>query len=130
MEYRYYKSEDHPMIAKWWEAWGWAVLPPVALPATGIIVSNRGEDVAAVFLYKTDSCVCWAEHFVVNKAASREARKGGVDFLIKAVMDEAKMQGFMMMMSSMQHTGLISKMIEAGCDENSETNMTNLVKVL
>ena len=130
MEYRYYQATDHLMIAKWWESWGWDVLPEMALPTTGIIVTNEGEDIAAVFLYKTDSCVCWAEHFVVNKGASREARKGGIDFLIKTVMEEAKSQGFAIMMASMQHDGLIAKMIDAGCDENTETNMTNLVKVL
>lgn len=130
MEYRFYQAVDHPMIAKWWESWGWDVLPEIALPTTGIIVTNEGEDIAAVFLYKTDSCVCWAEHFVANKTASRDARKGGVEFLIRTVMEVAKEQGFMMMMASMQHKGLIGKMMEAGCDENSETNMTNLVKVL
>lgn len=130
MEYRYYKAIDHPMVAKWWESWGWDVLPELALPTTGIVVSNEGEDIAVAFLYKTDSCICWAEHFVVSKEASRQARKGGVDFLIKTMMEEAKRQGFIMMMASMQHKGLIGKMLDAGCDENTEINMTNLIKVL
>jgi len=130
MEYRYYKSEDHPMLAQWWESWGWVVLPEVVLSKTGIIISNGGVDVTAGFLYKTDSAVCWAENYISNKTAPKELRKGSVEFLIERLMIEAKEQGFMVIMSSVQHKGLIQKLVDAGCDAQYESNMSNLVKVL
>ena len=130
MEYRFYKSEDHPMVAHWWESWGWDVFPEIALPETGVIMTNGGVDVAVGFLYKTDSCVCWAENFVASKTAPRELRKGAIDALIKQMAIVAKEQGFLMMMSSVQHPGLIKKLIAAGYNEKYETNMSNLMKVL
>jgi len=130
MEYRYYTPTDYLMLKTWWESWGWDAIPEVALPKTGIIVSNNGEDVTAGFIYKTDSCVCWAENYISSKTASKEARQGAVEFLIDKMMVEAKEQGFIVMMSSVQHKGLVSKLVNAGCDPNIETNMTNLTKVL
>lgn len=130
MQYRYYKPEDYSMLTQWWESWSWGAFPEAALPATGIIISNEGVDVAAAFLYKTDSCVCWAENYISSKEAPRNLRRGAIEFLIKRMMVEAKEQGFAIMMSSVQHSGLIKKLIEAGCEEEYETGMSNLMKVL
>lgn len=130
MEYRYYTKEDYPMVSKWWEQWGWTPFPEVAIPKTGIIVSNGGVDIAVSFLYGTDSCVCWAENFVVNKKAPKALRKGAVDFLIEKTVEEGKNQGYLIMMSSVQHKGLIKKLIAAGYSEEVEVNMTNLMRAL
>jgi hypothetical protein len=130
MEHRYYTKEDYPQLVTWWQDWGWAAFPEMALPKTGIIVSKDGVDLAASFLYTTDSCVCWAENFISNKKAPRHLRKGAVDFLIEKTIEEAKNQGFLIMMSSVQHEGLIKKLLNAGYDKNIETGMTNLTRVL
>ena len=123
-------GQDYDMLCEWWGAWEWPALPMSFLPETGIIVSNGGEDVAAAFLYKTDSCVCWAENFVSNKDAKRENRKGSIEYLIEVLTKEAKESGFSLMMSSIQHKGLIDKLIKGGYNSEYESNMSNLVKVL
>lgn len=105
-------------------------MPEVALPKTGIIISRDGVDLAASFIYATDSCVCWAENFITNKKAPRELRKGSVDYLIEMTIEEGKRQGFLVMMSSVHHEGLIKKLLKAGYDENVESGMTNLTRVL
>lgn len=130
MEHRYYTKEDYPMLCKWWKDWDWCAFPEVALPKTGIIVSKDGVDLAASFLYATDSCVCWAENFISNKEAPRELRKGSIEFLIEKTIEEGRNQGFLLMMSSVQHEGLIKKLIAAGYNEQVEANMTNLVRAL
>lgn len=130
LKHRYVTEQDYDMLCEWWKSWNWAALPQVCLPKVGIIVSNGGEDVAAAFLYKTDSCVCWAENFISNKAAKRENRKGSIEYLIEVLTQEAKDSGFILMMSSINHKGLIDKLLKCGYNPEYETNMSNLVKVL
>jgi hypothetical protein len=130
LKYRYYTVDDYGTLSKWWIDWDWAVLPPALLPKIGIIVSNGGEDVAAAFLYKTDSCVCWAENFISSRTSKRENRQGAIEFLVKVLSEVAKENGFSIMMSSIQHEGLIKKLLNCGYNPQYETNMSNLVKVL
>ena len=118
------------MICQWWDDWGWTPFPEICLPKTGVIVSKDGVDLAASFLYATDSCVCWAENFISNKHAPRELRKGSIEYLIEKTIEEGKNQGFLVMMSSVEHKGLIKKLLNAGYDKNIETNMTNLTRAL
>jgi len=130
MESRYYTKEDYPTLCQWWEDWGWPAFPEIALPKTGIVVSKDGVDLAASFLYGTDSCVCWAENFVSNKTAPKELRTGSVDFLIERTIEEGQNQGFLLMMSSVKHKGLIDKLINAGYSDTIEDGMTNLTRAL
>lgn len=130
MKHRYYTKEDYAQIVVWWEDWGWIPIPEIALPKTGIIVSNGGVDLAASFIYKTDSCVCWAENFISNKKALSNLRGGSIEFLIDKTIEEGRNQGFLVMMSSIKHQGLISKLIKAGYSQEVESGMTNLTRAL
>ena len=106
MDYRLYKPEDYPTIYKWWLDWGWEPFPEIAIPENGIVVYEGDVELAASFIYKTDSCVCWAENFIANKRAPRELRKGAVEFLIESTLDHAKEMGFSIVMSSVNHKGI------------------------
>lgn len=129
MEYRLYKPEDYKTIYGWWKDWGWEPFPEVAMPENGVIVFEGDVDLAASFIYKTDSCVCWIENFISNKKAPRDLRGGAVEFLIQSSYEHAKDMGFGMAMSSISHKGLIDKMVGEGAVV-SDTKMTNLVRVL
>lgn len=129
MQTRDYETKDHAMLEMWWSAWGWPAIPEVALSTTGIIVHNKGVDVACCFIYKTDSCVCWIEHYLVNKEAPKAARGGAIDFLIDESLKRAKDMGFVISMSSVNHKGLINKLVKSGYS-NEENNMSNMVRFL
>ena len=129
MEIRNYESSDYSMLCKWWEHWGWSPLGEATLSKTGLIVTNQGIDVASCFIYKTDSCVCWIEHYLINKQASKHARRGAIEFLIDASVEKAKQMGFAVSMSSVNHKGLIEKLIQSGYS-HGDSNMSNLVRGL
>ncbi len=131
MESRYFNYDtDYNMLVKWWESWGWPAIPKQLLSMTGIIVLNNNVGVCAGWLYRTDSAVCWAENYIINKDAPKELRKGSIEFLIEKLIKEAKESGFSMMMSSVRHPGLIKKLLDAGCQEQYDTNMSNLARIL
>ena len=130
MKYRYYTEDDYSTLAQWWEAWGWPVVPKAALPKTAIIISKEGVDLCACFLYKSDSCICWAEYFISNKSAPKDLRKGSIEFLLERIAIEAREQGFTIMISSVKHRGLIKKLIASGYNPEYEKGMSNLMRVL
>jgi len=127
-----YSENDHyAMLASWWDSWaGWVAIPPMMLPENGLVIySDCGVPLCAGFLYKTDSCVAWAEHIISSKEAPKELRGGSVEFLINSLSNCAKDLGFKAVMSSIIHTGLINKMLSCGYTK-TDLNMTNMLKVL
>lgn len=67
---------------------------PTLLPEAGFIVSG----VVAVFLYKTDSSVCFIEWLISNKACDRSQMLAGKKMVIDAALLEAKKFGFKVVM--------------------------------
>lgn len=130
LKHRYFLPTDYPMFSSWWESWGWDPFPELLLPPTGIIVSNQGVDICGGFLYKTDSLVCWAENYISNKEAPRELRAGSIEYLINCLAEEGRRHGFKIMMSSVSHKGLVTKLIASGFDPKYEDKMCNLMRVL
>lgn len=130
MEWRYYTLKDYPTLTDWCESWGWEKLPEFAIPRIGVVVSNEGVDLCMGFIYQTDSGICWAENIISNRKASREIRKGCVDFLLNILACVAKDHGFVVMMSSIKNKSLINKMVNSGYSDKLEENMTNLMRVL
>ena len=122
-------NRDYNEVCQWWEAWGWPILPPAFLPKTGIIISNQGVNLCAAWLYRTDSAACWAENYIANKAAPRDLRQGSMEFLIEELVNEGKKEGFLLMLSSIKHKGLIKKLKANGFAEDDK-EMSNLTKVL
>lgn len=87
---RYIEEHDYEMLCQWWIDHD--EVPPIAClyPETGFIVEN----VAAAFLYKTDSCMALIEMIIYNPRSPKEIRQKALDDVIEAVILEAKGQDF------------------------------------
>jgi len=124
-------KNDYSDLCDWWASWDWPALPISSLSTTGIIVENNGEKICAAFLYRTDSDICSPEWFISNRYASKEARKGAVEFLIDALETEAKRQGFKFMFASVvDESNILKKLLDKGFSKRLEKQMVNIVKVL
>lgn len=80
---------DLPSIAGWYAARGSLAPHPATLPPTGRIV----PDVAAGFLYLTNSAVALLDGYVTNPAASLRARSAAVDSITAALLAHARREG-------------------------------------
>lgn len=89
-------------VCSWWEGHGWPALPMNALPSRGFIV----PDVAAGFLYSTDSCIAWMEWVVANPKANARDIYSGVKELVSTIIKEAKEDGFSLVFTAVRHHGL------------------------
>lgn len=129
MEWRFYQPEDHALVAQWWKAWEWPVMPPESLPPIGFIISNEGHDVCAAWLYRTDSNIGWLEWYITNKSAPKSAKTGAIEYLIEIASETALQIGLGVLFSGVNHKNLIRKLESSGFKQ-TETGVTNFIKVL
>lgn len=108
-EVRLYKPEDFPAVSSWAKAWEINVSEDL-LPHTGFIV----PDVAAFFIYETDSKVCYFENLICNPSASREQRESAFSGLTQAVIQEAKSRGFKVAYACTNIGSVINLAIQSG----------------
>lgn len=127
----YFVADVHyNMICKWWEGHKWPVVPLIALPKTGIVISNDGTYICAGFLYRTDSCVFWTEFFVSNPDfKDKPTRNAALTLLIDRLSDTAKEMGAWACFASINNRSLTKRLTGAGY-RVTDRQMTNLIKEL
>lgn len=125
MEVRKYERYEYYTLVEWWNQHNWKAPSINMLPKTGFIVEN----VCAGFLYKTDSEIAWLEFIISNPNSDKEERSKGLDLVINALLEEAKISGFKAVFTSVEHKKLIERYKEHGFIE-TDKDMTNMVKRL
>jgi hypothetical protein len=100
-----YVPEQHfAEVLRWFQLFGETMVPE-ALPQTGYIVPG----VAAGFLYRTDSSVCWVESLVANKEVPKEERTRALDAIVIALCQDAKKLGFKLVLGSTQLDAVVKR---------------------
>lgn len=106
-------AEDYPLFCKWWKAWGWPPIPQAFLPPNSLVVcSNDGTPIAAVFLYRTDTPIIWAENYISDRESLD--RREAMEVLIDYIKPRAKELGALAVMSVVKHNGLARRLQGAG----------------
>lgn len=116
---RLYTEKDYPIVKKWFESWGWPAIPESSLPSIGAI-----NDIAAAWLYQTDSDIALVEWFVTDRSAKdgrEEAKQEIIDFLTKT----AERLGFNTALTFVRNPNLI-----ASFGNNGFVNADNNVKIM
>ncbi len=121
---RRYKPEDFSQVQSWLEHREMKVIHPSVLSQTGFIV----DDTAVLFLYKTDSDVCYLENLFSNRESIPEYRNHAISLLIDEAFQEAKTQGFKFVMSVTDVPAVIARAVASGCQ--IEPNKVLLTKQL
>lgn len=123
MQVRRFHFTDFDEIKKWGEQWG-AKYEFHQFPRTGFIVPG----VAAFFLYKSDSSVCWLENMVSNKHADDQEKEQAIRLIVDAILQEANDQGFSVAYAT---TGISEVIVRAvGNGATAQSNQTLLTKKL
>ena len=89
MNVRPYKKEDFAQVKSWANRFG-TQYRESQFPETGFIV----DGVAAYFLYKTNSSVCFLENLISNRMASKNDRDHAIELVIKEALKTATELGF------------------------------------
>jgi len=87
---RRYREDDFDQFEGWWQSHGVKPPPNHSYPDVGFIVDN----IAAAFLYQTDSSICLIESIIYNPNIDKESRTEALDECIECVVLEAMGMGF------------------------------------
>lgn len=130
MELIPYLPEFHPIVAGWWKAHEFAVIPHDALPKTGYIaVNEKREMVCAAWLYKTDSTIALINWFISDPLANKMESGIGQDLIIEKLSNDARDSGFLAAMCSIKHEKVVKRLVNHKF-KITDDNATNLVRNL
>jgi hypothetical protein len=122
---RNHTADDYVTFCEWWAAWGWAAIPEAFLPPNSLVVcEDDGKPVCAVFLYRTDTPIIWAENYI--SAKSSKSRQIAMAILIDSIGIRAKELGAVAVMSAVRHNGLARRLESAGFTKGDE-GLTNYI---
>lgn len=121
MKARNHTPEDYKTFCEWWEQWGWPAVPESFIPPQSIVVEQDGKPICAVFIYKTDTPIIWAENYISDR--NSHLRGKALDFLIAEMLSTFKN---CVIMSSVKNRSL-AKRLETGGFIKCDENLTNYV---
>lgn len=111
---RFEYDKHYPELSVWLSHYGWPEIAPHMLPSFGSVSINNDQMVCVGFLYKTDSSVALLEWVVGNPDAPFEIRAEGIKSVVKALLKEAKRDGFEAVFSFLRNKRLLGKYEETG----------------
>lgn len=104
---------DWGQMASWYEDWGLDVPEKEFFPETGYVV----DEVAAGFLYKTDSGLAMVESYISNPHISKELRGKALDSITEMLIDSARICGFKFVMAVSSIEAIINRAVIHGFKE-------------
>ena len=103
MNIRTFNKEDYSIVHNWWTKQQWTPVPEDMLSSTGFIVTkDDGEEVAAAWVYITNSPIFLIEWMVGNPDLDWEERQDGINMLLDECSNWCKAHGagFMLTMTN------------------------------
>lgn len=130
---RVLKEEDYDKLTEWWKWWRFPVVDRSMLPNNGMggfMVEDNGVDLAAGFLYFTNSGFALCEFIVSNpEVKDRELREKSIVLLIDEISKEAKINGVKCLFTYIKNKNLEDKYLRAGYSFGTKGS-NELVKIL
>jgi hypothetical protein len=135
MDIRIAEHTDYETLKNWWGFWRFPAPSIPSLPQykqgsfNGLIASHNGKDLAAGFLYETNSAMCWIEYIVTNPKTSSEEREEAILKVLEELSSSARELGYLAIFSSLKNENLINKYKKIGFIEGTK-GTTELIKIL
>lgn len=85
------EQKHFPQISHWYRDRDMSIPHPKFFPETGFVVEN----IAAGFIYKTDSKICLLDGYISNPKTTKEDRKKALDIITSDLIIYAKESGFL-----------------------------------
>lgn len=106
-----YNPETHQeQLLKWIEQWGLKPSILDMLPSYGLII----EDICAVFLYETNSKVCFMDYFISNKDKPKQLTDSGLDLISHVLFQQARQKGYKYIVGNTKHKAVADRSLRHG----------------
>lgn len=120
---RNHTTDDYKVFCQWWKDWGWDAIPYEFLPQNSVVICDE-KPLCAVFLYKTDTPIIWAENYISDK--HMKGRNEAMDMLIREVKIKVKDMGGSVIMSAVKHNMLAKRLMDNDFVQ-ADTGLTNYI---
>lgn len=101
-------------LLQWFDQWKIPHQILDTLPTTGLIVEGGG----AIFMYETNSNMCFVECFIVNKELARQDKEEVLDALGDVSIHLMKEKGFKYMATYTRHQAVVDRAKKHGYHVN------------
>ena len=112
-------KEDYSKLTTWWEAHDWPAVHPASLSKNGFIVHDK-EDIVAGWYIRTDTGTALCEWIVGNPEIKGKRKLRALKKLINYIEDRSKKDGYHMIMTFLEHKGLMNTMSKMGYTEGDK----------
>ena len=92
-------------LKTWFEQWNISVSIMDVVPTTGFIIDN----VAAMFVYETNSKVCFFDCLICNKEIDKDIRSEALDMLVNYGEKYAKDKGYSYIFSNSHYDAVVKR---------------------
>lgn len=125
-----HRSVDiYKKVCEWWKYHNFPILPLDFLPFEAFTISKDEIELYTVFLYVTDSSLCWLTFPVSNPTATFEEKHGAMEQLFKDVGEYAKSEGYKFMFTTSPLPRVQEALIASGFSLGDE-NVNHYMKLL
>ncbi len=129
--FRKLSEDDYENILKgWWDRWGWPHLPMNFLPNLdegGLMISKGEIDICAMFIYFTNSKICYLGFSISNPEYKEKDRSKAIDKLIELSTKEAFNKGYEYVYSVANKDSLIESHKKSGFNIGN-SNCSEMIK--
>jgi hypothetical protein len=127
---REYRSEDYPMLLKWWQGHGWQGVPEAILPKLGVVWEDDGRPVAAAWLYMDNSIgVCMLEWLVADPEAPGKAVLTAIRHITRFLQERASELNYNVMLTTCRQESLARVYEKIGGFTRTDDGMIHLIKI-
>ncbi len=119
------KNEIYSIVKQWWIKRNFPIVAYALLPETAYVYSVGDEDVAIVFLYKTDSILLWSAYPTTNPDVSKEIREDSLTYLNDVIADD---NPDMLIFTTTSNDRIEQSLINSGYTKGDE-NVKHYIKI-
>lgn len=126
----YNQDTDYELFAQWWKDHNFDAVPPVALPALGVVTEYNGKPVAAAWLYlDTSTPIGMLEWIVTDPANKPKVSAIGISHAVQALRYSAMELGHTIILSSCRQQSLAHLLERLGFTE-TDKQVIHLISVI
>lgn len=132
MDWRLENRESfYDTLVEWWKEWGFPIIAKEMIPNRIFVVFDKETqtDLYALPVYITDTSLCWIGFPTSNRKASKEMKKGALEYILDVMTHTLKYEGYKMIMTTSNTPKLMDEFLNSGFEE-TEQGVNYYIKLL
>lgn len=121
------KDEFYETFCKWLEQHSFPQINDLILPNNVFVCYNEEIPIYCVWLYFTDSKLCWMAFPASNKGINYKKKIGGMEFLLNSVSKYCKRKKILTLITTSNTESIIEPLLKSGFTVG-DTNINHYLK--